>query len=54
MVTKCEISLQRKLRSLRNFRLFLIRYEVISIYLGARAPLELAHVKKKKKGKSFK
>ena len=51
MVTKCEISLQRKLRSLRNFRLFLIRYEVISIYLGARAPLELAHVKKKKKEK---
>ena len=30
MVTKSEISPQRKLGSLRNFRLFLIRYEVIS------------------------
>ena len=54
MVSKSKISPQRKLGLLRNLRLFLIRYEVISIYLGARAPLELAHVKKKKKGKSFK
>ena len=30
MVTKSEISPQRKLGSLRNFRLFLIRYKVIS------------------------
>ena len=33
MVTKSEISPQRKLGSLRNLRLFLIRYELISVLI---------------------
>ena len=33
MVTKSEISPQRKLGSLRNLRLFLIRYKVISVLI---------------------
>ena len=39
MVTKSEISPQRKLGSLRNFRLFLIRYEVTSklVFVKIRA-----------------
>ena len=33
MVTKSEISPQRKLGSLRNFRLFLLRYKLISVLI---------------------